>query len=151
MGDNFNTQIHHPGTSTRLVQSVSRRKTSSESSCASEPPATKRLSSSTTDKVQYRNSDVNKKIAAKKRIFTASFHNKYYYKDRKGLILKQIDKQCRGRSLEIQESEFFSGKDLDLLYVLDKGEYSIYGLKIQFVRQHPFWSPEKYYNFKSDK
>ncbi len=31
---------------------------------------------------------------------------------------------------------FYSNEDLDLLHVLYKGDYNIYGLRNQFIRQH---------------
>lgn len=38
---------------------------------------------------------------------------------------------------------FFSNEDLDLLNVLAKGEYNIYGLRNQLIRQHLPWSTGK--------
>ncbi len=109
--------------------------------------------------VQHRNGEVTKKIASMKKNIYSLFplagllkaSNRRYLEfissfddPTKGVKnLNKVTRNVEVNSRNYKGLNFFNEEDLDLLHVLAKGEYSIYGLRNQVVRQHLPWSSGK--------
>lgn len=109
--------------------------------------------------VQHRNGEVTKKIASMKKNIYSLFplagllkaSNRRYLEfissfddPTKGVKnLNKVTRNVEVNSRNYKGLNFFNEEDLDLLHVLAKGEYNIYGLRNQVVRQHLPWSSGK--------
>ena len=109
--------------------------------------------------VQHRSGGTTKKVASMKKNIYSLFplagllkaSNRRYLE-----FISSFDDPTKGvknlakvtRNVEVANRNykglnFFSNEDLDLLNVLAKGEYNIYGLRNQLIRQHLPWSTGK--------
>jgi len=109
--------------------------------------------------VQHRNGEVTKKNASMKKNIYSLFplagllkaSNRRYLEfissfDDPTKGIKNLNKVTRNVEMANRNYKglnFFSNEDLDLLHVLAKGEYNIYGLRNQFIRQHLPWNAGK--------
>jgi len=109
--------------------------------------------------VQHRDGKVSKKVAPMKKNIYSLFplagllkaSNRRYlefissFDDPTNGVknLAKVTRNVQVANRNYKGLNFFSSEDLDLLQVLVKGEYNIYGLRNQLIRQHLPWSTGK--------